>query len=60
MSNVLYYLYTKYSIGTKSTRKWPRVEEEDKVVGDEEVAIPHVRGIMTIINVKTFRYKLTR
>ena len=59
-SNTLHHLCTKHSIGTKSTRKWPRVEEEDEVVGDKEVAVPYVRGIMTVTNVETFRYKLTR
>ena len=59
-SNSLRHLRTKHGIGSKSTRKRPRVEEDDEIAGEEEEAIPQVRGIMTVTNVETFRYKLTR
>ena len=58
-SNSLHHLRTKYSIGGKSTRKWPRVEEDDEIAGEEEEAVPQIRGIMIVTNVETFRYKLT-
>ena len=50
-SNSLRHLRTKHGIGGKSTRKRPRVEEDDEIAGEEEEAVPHVRGIITVTNV---------
>ena len=59
-SNALRHLRLKHGIGGKPTRKRPRVEEEDDIVVEQEEDAPRVKGIMTVTNVETFRYRLTR
>ena len=59
-SNSLRHLRLKHGIDNKPPRKRPRVEEEDDLVVEQEEDTPRVKGIMTVTNVETFRYRLTR